>query len=152
VIKWVTSLYKPIQEGGRRVNRDFIQIKSLEGELKLSHKKFDYGLTVSTKELVLQKPHVNYIIKLEDIFSISPFDGPAAKTMTFHQSWAGNQLTYGGSVTNPLYKMYVLQAVIHNRSGIHNIQATEFIIPIHDTLLEAISKYSGLGAVAEKRK
>lgn len=56
------------------MNDNFISIKTLDGDLKHSHKKHDFGLTVSTKELVFQKPHVNYHIRLEDIISITPFE------------------------------------------------------------------------------
>jgi len=42
------------------MHHDFIQIKSLNGELKISHKMSNIGLTVTTEELVIQKPHLNY--------------------------------------------------------------------------------------------
>ncbi|TBL80364.1 hypothetical protein [Paenibacillus thalictri] len=130
------------------MNRDFIQIKALEGELKISHKKYDSGLTVSTKELVWQKPHVNYHILLEHIFSIVPFEPPAGRAMSFHQSYSGNEIIYSGAAGLPLFKVVAHKATIYNRSGMFSLGSTQFIIPIHRDMLNAISKYSGMERIA----
>ncbi len=65
-------LYHAIKKkGGAAMHNDFIQVKALEGELKLSQKKTRFGCTVTTKEMVFQKPHHSYQIILNDIISIS---------------------------------------------------------------------------------
>jgi hypothetical protein len=119
---------------------DFIQIKSLEGELKMSHKKRDYGLTVTTKELILHKPHVNYYIKLEDIISILPYDNSRLKTITFVNWRAANQETTHLSPGSEHYRIYVKAATVHNRSGLFQLRATDVIIPIHPEILRTISE------------
>jgi hypothetical protein len=128
------------------MNHDFIKIKSLEGELKISHKKKDMGMTVSTKELVLQKPHVNYHIKLENIVSIVSFESIYAKPVTFvsHRS-SGNEVTKNIGVQQ--YKFYVREAVMHNRSGIFQLGPMEFIMPMIAELLHAVAEHGGMSAI-----
>ncbi|MBD0380269.1 hypothetical protein [Paenibacillus sedimenti] len=122
------------------MNPDFIQIKSLEGELKMSHKRKDYGLTVTTKELILHKPHVNYYFKLEDIINILPFDNSGFKKISFVSSRAANQETTHLSPGSEHYRIYVGAATVHNRSGFFQLGATDVIIPIHREILRAISE------------
>ncbi len=127
---------------------DFIQIKSLDGELKISHKKHDFGVSISTKELVFQKPHVNYHIKLENIVSIVPFQTTGSKWFTFvHQRSSGNEVTHVDPGLQH-YKFYVREAIVHNRSGMFHIGPMEIILPVFYDLLQAIAEYGGLNAVA----
>ncbi len=130
------------------MNRDFMRIKSLEGELKYAHKRMEIGLTVSTHEFVLQKPHVNYHVKLEDIISIVPYESMALKKMTIiNQSAAGDEVR---SVTSGSkhYRVHVKQVIIHNRSGIHQVGQMEFVMSIAHELLTAIAEYSGLRTIS----
>ncbi|NOU94180.1 hypothetical protein GC093_13275 [Paenibacillus sp. LMG 31456] len=129
------------------MNENFIAIKTFQGELKLSHKKGDFGITVSTKELIYQKPHANYHIKLEDIISIVPSDNSSIKAITFHNRRSSGEEVIKMSSGSPHYRIYVRSAVLHNRSGIFTMGAAQFILPIHNELLMAISKYGGLSAV-----
>lgn len=122
------------------MNPDFIQIKSLEGDLKMSHKKKDYGLTVSTKELVLHKPHVNYYFKLEDMISIVPYDVGAMKAITFVNARSKNQESASLTPGSEHFRIYVHKATVHNRSGIFLLGPTDVIIPIHKSMLQAISE------------
>jgi len=125
---------------------DFLQIKSLEGELKLSHKKRDFGITVSTKELVYQKPHVNYLIPLDKIVTITPFED--ASSPGRRRGWKGIP-TYelsGLAIGKDHYRIYALEAVMHSRSGIHALGSTEFILPMAPELLRAVARYGQLNA------
>lgn len=126
------------------MNRDFMRIKSLEGELKVAHKRMEIGLTVSTHEFVLQKPHVNYHVKLEDIISIVPYESMALNKMTIvNQSTAGDEIRSLAAGAKH-YRVYVKKAIIHNRSGIHQRGQMEFVMSIARELLSAIAEYSGL--------
>lgn len=129
-----------------RMYNHFLQIKSLEGELKMSHKKRDFGITVSTKELVYQKPHVNYIVKLEHIVTITPFEADqSAKT---RRGWKGIP-TYelqGLAIGKNHYRIYTSAATMHSRSGIFPLEATEFILPLLPDVLESIARYGQLNA------
>lgn len=125
---------------------DFLQIQSLEGELKISHKKRDFGITVSTKELVYQKPHVNYIVRLADIVTITPFtaEGRAGE----RRGWKGIP-TYelqGLSIGNDHYRIYTSSAVMHSRSGRFPLGGTDFILPLKPDLLQSIARYGQLNA------
>lgn len=120
------------------MNSDFIQNNSLEGDIKMSHKKKDYGLTVTTKELILHKPHVNYYFKLEHIISIMPYD-VNLKTITFVNSRSSNQESTHLAPGFKHFRIYVQAATIHNRSGLFELGPTDIIIPIHPQMLKAIS-------------
>jgi hypothetical protein len=126
------------------MNKNFIKIKSLDGELKISHKKRDFGITISTKELVYQKPHANYHFKLEDITSIMPYDTSEVKAITFHNRRSSGNEIINMSTGIPKYRFYVQHAVLHNRSGIFQLGAAQFILPILNDLLLVVSKYAGL--------
>ncbi len=129
------------------MNRDFMRIKSLEGELKYAHKRMEIGLTVSTHEFVLQKPHVNYHVKLEDIISIVPYESIALKKMTIvNHSAAGDQIRTAAAGSKH-YRVYVKQLIIHNRSGIHQVGQSELVMSIAQELLGAIAEYSGLRTI-----
>jgi hypothetical protein len=126
---------------GFTMNSDFIPIKSLEGDLKMSHKKRDFGLTVSSKELILHKPHINYYFKLEHIISIIPYDHSALKAVTFVNSRSANREFTHVAPGSDYFRIYVQAATVHNRSGLFEIGPTDVIIPIHPSMLKAISEY-----------
>jgi hypothetical protein len=120
---------------------DFLQIKSLEGELKISHKKRDFGITVSTKELVYQKPHVNYFIRLEDIVTVTPFEiGNEPQARRKLKGVPTYELN-GLAITDHHHRIYTLYAVMHSRSGMYTLGPTEFILPILPDLLRTIARY-----------
>ncbi|MEC0231479.1 hypothetical protein [Paenibacillus alba] len=122
------------------MNSDFLQIKSLEGDLKMSHKTKDFGLSVSTKELILHKPHVNYYIKLEHIISILPYDKRALKAITFVNYRAANQESIHSVPGSEYFRIYVQALILHNRSGLFEHGPTDLIIPIHPTMLKVIAE------------
>jgi hypothetical protein len=131
------------------VNRDFIQLKSLEGELKLSHKKSDFGITVSTKELVYQKPHLNYYIMLEDIVSIVPYETVGKPVRFVHSRHANNEIM-NLSVGQNHYRIRAHGATMHSRSGLFRLGPTEFVLPIADELLRSIAQYGRLSSIDEQ--
>ncbi len=145
-IHTIPAARRPKEEGP--LNENFIRIKALEGELKLSHKKRDFGLTVSTKELIYQKPHANYHIRLEDIISITPFELPVGtKPMRIKRESSSVSETVNMQTGMQHYRIHVKDAVVHNRSGMFSLGTAQFILPVLNDLLLAISKYGGLDAV-----
>ncbi|WP_199614352.1 hypothetical protein [Paenibacillus alkalitolerans] len=122
---------------------DFLQLKSLEGELKLSHKKNDFGLTVSTKELVYQKPHVNYYIKLEDIVSIIPYE-TVGRPVRIVASRNSNNEIVNMNIGQDRYRIFTKGATMHSRSGIFRMGPTEFVLPVLAELLHFIAHYGQL--------
>ncbi|CAM4386945.1 hypothetical protein [Paenibacillus tarimensis] len=126
------------------MNPDFLQLKTIDGELKLSQKKSDYGVTVSTKEFVFHKPHVNYHIKLEDITSITPFE-PVGKRKVSIETRSSDTVEFVSSrAGGDQYRIFVKQAVMHNRSGLFPIGAMQFVIPINERFMKLIGDYSGM--------
>ncbi|NOV03080.1 hypothetical protein [Paenibacillus planticolens] len=122
------------------MHSDFIQIKSLEGDLKMSHKKKDYGLTVTTKELIFHKPHVNYYFKLDQIISIVPYDNSTLKTITFVNARSSNQESTHLAPGSEHFRIYVQGATVHNRSGLFEIGPIDVILPIYPIMMKAISE------------
>lgn len=125
---------------------DFLQLKSLEGELKISHKKKEFGISVSTKELVYQKPHVNYYIKLEDIVSIIPYETVGKPVRFVSSRSSGNEIA-NMSIGQNHYRIYTRKAVMHSRSGIFEMGATEFVLPIAKDLLTHAACYGRLNTI-----
>ncbi|MDF2660757.1 MAG: hypothetical protein K0Q94_3548 [Paenibacillus sp.] len=123
------------------MNPDFIKLKPLEGELKLSHKKRLFGITVSTKEVVLHKPHANYYLHLSDIVSITPFESKQSPNLRFVNKQASQQEIVQESDGPPHYNVYVKQATLHNRSGLFPLGKMRFIIPIHHDLMQVIAQF-----------
>ena len=130
------------------LDRDFIAIKAMEGELKLSHKRKQLGLTVTTEQLIIQKPHVNYYISLLSIISIRPEEirwnrRPLPIT---HGHAEGSERVYE---TDGLkhYRLDVQEAKLHNRSGIRELGRCEFVLPMTDQMVRLISQYAELNAI-----
>lgn len=125
------------------MNRDFIQIKVLDGELKLSQKKMDYGITVSTKELVFHKPHLNYYLKFEDVISITPYQ-VKEKRLTLTSKREDHVEYARTTASHASYRVYVRKATIHNRSGQYATGPMQFVLPLTAALLKVVGEYSGL--------
>jgi hypothetical protein len=127
------------------VNRDFIQLRGLEGELKVSQKKREYGLTVSTREIVFHKPHVNYHIKYDDIISIVPFEQQMRRTRVSVRHSSGSAVEYASPrADTDQYRLYASRVTVHNRSGLTAMGAMQFVLPIPPKLMAVIAEFSGL--------
>lgn len=131
------------------MNRDFIAIKSIEGEIKLSHKKNSYGLTVTSKELIVQKPHMNYYLKLEDILSILPVDPYGSKPIRSIRDWTEASELVSVTPGTRHYRLMLRNAVMHSRSGLRQLNACDFILPVTDGMLHAIGTWAGLDRLPE---
>lgn len=125
------------------MHHDFIQIKSLNGELKISHKMSNIGLTVTTEELVIQKPHLNYHIPLDRIVSIIPYESRLRGYSYVNRRDEREEVVRLGAGI-PHYKLHVSNSTMHNRSGIFQTGQMEFVLPLHEDLLASISRYSEL--------
>lgn len=128
------------------MNRDFIPIQSLQGELKISHKLRNLGLTVSTEEIVIQKPHVNYHILLDHIVSIVPYESEIRDYRYVNRRHNNEEITRREAGLN-MFKVYVTTSTMHNRSGIFSLRQMDFILPIHKEILAAIGRYSELKVI-----
>lgn len=125
------------------MNSDFIRLKNLEGELKLTQMNRSFSCSVTSKELVLQKPHVTYHLFLSDILSIVPISPEQQQVIAFrHMS---NPL--GGGFASQYYKIAVKWVRIVTRSGVAEREELDFIVPLSTKMLQYIAKYSGLTAI-----
>lgn len=120
---------------------DFIKLKPLEGELKISHKKGHFGITVSTKEMVLHRPHANYYVNYEDIVSIIPAESKSLKQLRLVAKQPAREEIVQAKDGTQQFSMHVSQATVHNRSGIFAVGTMQFVIPIHRELMEAIGRF-----------
>ena len=130
------------------MNRDFIQLRGLEGELKVSQKKQEYGLSVSTREIVFHKPHVNYLIRYDDIVSIVPFEQGGRRTRVSVRNSSGSAVEYATPRSDAdQYRVYASRVTIHNRSGLSVMGAMQFVLPIPPKLMAVIAEFSGLDRI-----
>ncbi|MBO8165213.1 MAG: hypothetical protein H0Z34_16135 [Brevibacillus sp.] len=124
------------------MNRDFIRLKNLEGELKLTQMNRSFSCSVTSKELVFQKPHITYHLFLRDILSIVPV--PANQRIaSFRRS---------ADLIQPLcdrdsYKLTAKWVRLVTRSGIAEREDMEFIVPLSSKMLAYIVRYSGLTVI-----
>ncbi|MFY0542627.1 hypothetical protein [Brevibacillus sp. H7] len=125
------------------MNSDFIRLKNLEGELKLTQMNKNLGCSVTSKELVFQKPHTTYHLFLRDIVSMVPIKLDSAPAMFRHQSE-----TIRSAFGSDYYKLVVKWARIVTRSGIVERENMEFIVPLSRKMLQYIAQYSGLVVIS----
>ncbi|MDI4646118.1 hypothetical protein [Cohnella hashimotonis] len=128
---------------------DFLQIKGLTGELKISHKKGPFGLTLSTRELVVQKPHMNYYILFEHIVSVVPCESVRLDRKALRAArTASGEIAYGSiAAGSAYYAVYAKEVVVHHRGGIHRTGPMEFRLPIYKRLIEELARYGGLTVI-----
>ncbi|MDG0812508.1 hypothetical protein [Cohnella rhizosphaerae] len=112
----------------------------------MSHKKGPFGLTLSTRELVVQKPHMNYYILFEHIVSVVPCESVRLdrKAMSAARTASG-EIAYGSiAAGTAYYAVYAKEVVVHHRGGIHRAGPMEFRLPIYKRLIEELARYGGL--------
>lgn len=126
------------------MNNDFIQIKQLLGELKFSHKQRNLGVTVSTEEFVVQKPHMNVHILLEDIISIVPYRQKHCPVLRMQSNKTNNIEWINTHVPLPQYRIYVKKLLVHHRSGKQELKKAELVLPMHWKTLQSVSQYGEL--------
>lgn len=126
---------------------DFIQIRSLQGELKISHKMRQLGVTVSTEEIVIQKPHINYHIPLDQIISITPYDRMIRDYSYVNRKDDQEEVTRIDGGGSKYYKIYTGRSIMHNRSGISEMGKMQFVLPLHADLLAIITRVSNLVSI-----
>jgi hypothetical protein len=121
------------------MNSDFIRLKNLEGELKLTQMNRSLGCSVTSKELVFQKPHMTYHLFLHDIISMVPVTLDSNPITFRHQ----HELIRSDFGTD-YYKLAVKWARVVTRSGVVEKENVEFIVPLSPKMLQYIAQYSGL--------
>jgi hypothetical protein len=127
------------QKEGSLMNSDFIRLKNLEGELKLTQMNRSLGTSITSKELVFLKPHTTYHLFLHDIISIVPFKLDQ-QTISFRHRHELIRSEFGSDY----YKLVVKWARVVTRSGITEREQAEFIVPLSGKMLQYIAQYSGL--------
>ena len=128
------------------MSTNFIRVKALEGELKLSQIKSRFGCSITTKELVFQKPHHSYQIQLTDIISMVPHK-LNSRDIAF-ATHAPIQEPVVTSFERDYYKIPVDKVKVYNRSGTLEKGKTEFIVPLSKKMLEYVALYSNLTVVS----
>jgi hypothetical protein len=122
------------------MHHDFIKIKNLQGELILCHRRGQLATTITTKEMILQKPHQTYHILFEDILSIIPYQLTKRQTVfNVH-----DELQVFSSFSHQLYKVEARELVIMNRYGRFLRQHAELILPLSEKFLEKVQQYTDL--------
>lgn len=125
------------------MNSDFIRLKNLEGELKLTQMNTRYSCSVTSKELVLQKPHVTYHLFLSDILSIVPVSPEQQPMILFRHLFDQGSVGFASQY----YKIAVKWARIVTRSGVAEREDVDFIVPLSTKMLQYIAEYSGLTTI-----
>ncbi|MFD2673163.1 hypothetical protein [Marinicrinis sediminis] len=128
---------------------DFIQVKDLHGELKFTHKFNRMGITVSTEEMVVQRPHLNMRIQLEHVTSIKPEKQMKHTSLPLNAQHQNGVEWVRPQASTPPYRIYVQQMMLHHRSGKSTLGPTDLVLPLHQDVMEAIAEHSGLVSLPE---
>lgn len=120
-------------------NTQFIQVKSLEGELLYSQKKSQLGCTLTTKELIIQQPHATYHMLLEDIIGMVPFqlENPHNHIATIGET---NIVTH---FPKHYYKISVRKMNVIKRHGIQERNNTYLIVPLNKRFIDKLGEHDG---------
>jgi hypothetical protein len=126
----------------------FIPVKQLAGHLLISQKQNNWGVTLTTKELVFQKPHLSYHIFLDDVLGILPYSFPASHRPLQMREEAWLEPTYA----KKYYKLSVTKLNIINRQGLLTGGPTDLILPLNERFLEYVEKYAGFAHIEVEKK
>lgn len=117
-------------------------MNALAGELKLSQTRKRFGCSITTKELIFQKPHLSYQILLSDIVSIVPHKlKPRQIGFAVH---VPAQEPIIASFEKNYYRIDAEKVTIHNRNGVFERGSTQLIVPLNQKMLKYIAEYSDL--------
>lgn len=116
---------------------DFIQVKRFRGELLLSQKRNDWGCTLTTEELIFQKPHLSYYLLLDDIIGMVPF---LPKQRTRGKGWI--DALDASPFSSPTYKITTSRLTIIRRNGTARRGHTDLIIPLNHRFLRYFQKHT----------
>ncbi|GGA54864.1 hypothetical protein GCM10007416_30090 [Kroppenstedtia guangzhouensis] len=120
---------------------DFIQVNKMEGELLLSQKRQRLGCTLTTRELIFQKPHTSYQVMLSDTLGIIPFqlNRPGATMQVL-----GDDIQMTSLFNHRHYRISVSRMFIINRNGRFERGATDLLIPLSDRFIRHIQQHTDL--------
>lgn len=118
---------------------NFIPVKRMIGHLIISQKRNHWASTLTTKELIFQKPHLSYHILLTDVIGIIPCDMKGIHPHLAHDfslSTPKNPANY--------YKISINKLFVINRNGIFTNGATDLIVPLNKRFLQYIQKHTNM--------
>lgn len=120
---------------------DFIRVNRIEGELLLSQKRHRLGCTLTTRELIFQKPHTSYQVMLSETLGILPFQlNQTGSTLP----WDETGVT---PFTHRFYRISASRIFIINRNGRFERGATDLLIPLSDRFIRHIQQYTDLVSI-----
>lgn len=114
-------------------------MKQLAGHLIISQKKNQWGITLTTKELVFQKPHLSYHILLDDIIGIIPYEINKG-----NHPFSEHIETSVEPFTRHYYKLTLSALTMIRRQGITHLSSTDLIISLNQRILDFLQKYTSL--------
>jgi hypothetical protein len=125
------------------LNNDLIQVKELLGELKLSQKRRGYGVTITTKEIIFQRPYLSYHVLFKDVISLHSISSPP-KNIKFEVDPITTVSTTFGS---EYYKLVASKVTVYSKNGSSEQVDTEFLVSLSDHFIQYFSKFSNLTAI-----
>ncbi|PTX53677.1 hypothetical protein C8P63_12840 [Melghirimyces profundicolus] len=123
---------------------NFIQVKRMEGELLLSQKRNRLGCTLTTRELIFQKPHASYQIMLSDTLGILPYK--VNRKQETVKNLADTEVY--PLFTNQYYRITASRLYVINRNGRFERDSTDLLVPLTDRFIRYIARYTDLVSVS----
>jgi hypothetical protein len=122
----------------------FIPVKRLAGDLIVSQKRSRLGLTLTTREMIFQKPHLSYHFMLEDIIGIMPFK----TNLRGEPNHFGGETWTTSRPSGKYYKISASRLVVIHRGGVQERDRTDLVIPLTDSFLEYIRRHTDFTEIA----
>ncbi|TCS95093.1 hypothetical protein [Hazenella coriacea] len=113
----------------------FIPFKNFAGELLISQRRGNLRYTLTTKELVFQKPHTSYHIFLSDVIGLIPIQPHSMIPCSSHgDPWVAPNFY------SQIYKISAQKLQIINRQGLHTLEDTDLLLPLNQRLIYQIQQ------------
>lgn len=118
----------------------FVRVRDIAGEVKFCHVLRDVRTTVTTEELVIQRPHLSFRIPLANIVSLVPYTPGMALTSSASPLPLPAAIPFAGSP----YRITVTGMTVYTRSGKRDWSRADLVVPLSRVLLEQLARYSRL--------
>ncbi|SFS45153.1 hypothetical protein [Marininema halotolerans] len=119
-------------------NTPFIKVKPMHGELLVYQRQDQLRYTLTTQELIFQKPHASYQILLTDIIGMIPFELERdAKSLDFL-----SEVGIRPAFSKQYYRISANRVKVINRSGHFERGTTDILLPLNDRFIRHLSAHT----------
>ncbi|MCS1350064.1 hypothetical protein [Mechercharimyces sp. CAU 1602] len=121
---------------------NFINVKPLAGDLLIYQKRIHIGTTLTTKELILQKPYISYHIMLDDMIGMVPFTLQRESAQMEVPFITIGETTITPTFSSHYYRLSTTRLLVIKPSGHYEHKKADLLVPLSDRFVDYVQKYS----------